>query len=219
MKDNDPKFITFEGGEGSGKSTQSKLLYEYLISQNIKAIHTREVGGTKEAEEIRNLLVHRDLLPISELMLVMAARYEHIHKLIIPSLLDGYWVICDRFIDSTACYQSIGSGLIIEDIFAIHNQLMTYKGKIFMPNYTFFMNISPQIGLERSIRTGQTNKFEEKELRFHQLVYEKFKIIANKYPGRVKSINCQNKNQNEIHLEIVDLLKTILNQNFNLNKK
>lgn len=206
MKNNSPKFITFEGGEGSGKSTQSKMLYEYLIAQGLKAIHTREVGGTKEAEEIRDLLVHRELYPISELMLVMAARYEHINKLIMPYLLDGYWVICDRFIDSTACYQSIEPDLTIDDIFALHNKLMTFNGKIVMPDHTFFMDISPQIGLQRSVNTGQTNKFEDKDLKFHQLVYDRFKLVAGKYPDRIKSINCQNKDPKKIHDEIISWL-------------
>jgi len=119
-----PKFITFEGGEGSGKSTQSKMLHEYLRARHIKSIHTREVGGTPEAEQIRNLLVYSELLPVSELMLVMAARYEHINNVIIPALQDGNWVICDRFVDSTACYQSGESGLTIDDIYELHDQLM-----------------------------------------------------------------------------------------------
>lgn len=203
---NTPKFITFEGGEGSGKSTQSKKLYEYLIAQGLKAIHTREVGGTKEAEEIRELIVHRDLYPVSELMLVMAARYEHINKVIMPALLDGYWVICDRFVDSTACYQSIGSGLTIEDIFTLHNKLMLFEGKPVMPTYTFFMDLPPQIGIERSLKTGDTNKFEDKELRFHQIVYDRFKLVARNYPNRIKSINCTNKSLDDIEREIVSLL-------------
>ncbi|MDA9163874.1 dTMP kinase, partial [Rickettsiaceae bacterium] len=120
MSFNRPKFITFEGGEGSGKSTQSKMLHQYLLSKNIKAIHTREVGGTVEAEKIRDLLVYSELLSMSELMLVMAARYEHINKVIIPALLEGSWVICDRFVDSTACYQSGDSGLSMDDIYELH---------------------------------------------------------------------------------------------------
>ena len=160
-----PQFITFEGGEGCGKSTQSKLLYEYLLSKNIPAIHTREIGGTVEAEKIRHLIIYSELKPMSELMLVMAARYEHINKVIIPSLLEGKWVICDRFIDSTACYQSHDSGLNIEDIYELHETLMTYtpkdlgsigKSKLdvhkfstkgIMPDVTFFMDVPPSIGL------------------------------------------------------------------------
>ncbi|CAF0735824.1 unnamed protein product [Didymodactylos carnosus] len=99
------KFITFEGGEGSGKSTQSNMLYQYLLSRNILVDLTREVGGTLSAEKMREVLIYQDLLPMSELLQIMAARYEHVHKRIIPKLNAGTWVICDRFIDSTACYQ------------------------------------------------------------------------------------------------------------------
>ena len=101
------KFISFEGLEGCGKSTQCKMLYDYLLLKNIKVILTREIGGVDSAEAIREIVVNKELLPISELMLVMAARHEHIQKLIIPKLQDGTSVICDRFVDSTACYQGI----------------------------------------------------------------------------------------------------------------
>ena len=225
MSFNRPKFITFEGGEGSGKSTQSKMLHQYLLSKNIKAIHTREVGGTVEAEKIRDLLVYSELLPISELMLVMAARYEHINKVIIPALLEGSWVICDRFVDSTACYQSGDSGLSMDDIYELHASLMnvSYSNETenlaypeveiheltergVMPDITFFMDVPPQIGLERSAKTGDTNKFEDKNLAFHNAVYERFKSITKTQGNRVKNIECTGKPIDEIHNIIVSKL-------------
>ncbi len=208
-----PKFITFEGGEGSGKSTQSKMLYEFLLSKRIKAIHTREVGGTIEAEKIRHLLVYSELLPMSELLLVMAARYEHLSKVIIPFLRDGFWVICDRFIDSTACYQSGESGLTIEDIFELHDSLMSvsYKNetedhgpKEIMPDLTFFMDVPPQVGLERVAVRGEANKFEAKDITFHHKIYERFKSIAAMHSDRVVSVNCMNKTVDEIHKVVID---------------
>ena len=202
-----PKFISFEGGEGSGKSTQSKKLYEYLVLKGIKVIHTREVGGTKEAEQIRNLLIHQHLYDISELMLVMAARYEHINNLIIPALREGYSVICDRFVDSTACYQA-GGHLTIEDIFDLHNKLMRASDdhRVVMPDITFFMDLEPQVGIKRSLQTGDVNKFEEKNMSFHQEVYERFKIIASMYRDRIRIINCKNKEIEDIHQEILSLI-------------
>ena len=202
---NKPKFITFEGGEGSGKSTQSKKLYEYLLAKNIKVIHTREVGGTPEAEKIRDILVHSQLYQTSELMLVMAARYEHINKVIAPALADNHWVICDRFIDSSACYQSGDSGLSIEDIFALHDKLMKVpeSDKAIMPDITFFMDVPPDIGLNRSLQTRDVNKYEEKDMQFHLQIYEKFKFIASKFPERIKSIDCARRDEGEIHEEIV----------------
>lgn len=226
MNLNKPQFITFEGGEGCGKSTQSKLLYEYLLSKNIKAIHTREVGGTVEAEKIRHLLIYSELKPMSEVMLVMAARYEHIHKVIIPALLDGSWVICDRFIDSTACYQSGDSGLTIEDIFELHESLMKYNPenpsganasefdiekastKGIMPDMTFFMDVPPSVGLNRATERGDANKFEVKELDFHSKVYEKFKIIAAMYENRIVSIDGVDKTIIEIQEEIRESIFT-----------
>ena len=204
---NNLKFITFEGGEGSGKSTQSRKLYEYLVLKSIKVIHTREVGGTKEAEEIRNLLIHQHLYHVSELMLVMAARYEHINKLIVPALRDGYTVICDRFVDSTACYQA-GDNLTIEDIFDLHNKLMRASDdhRVVMPDVTFFMDLEPQIGIKRSFQTGDVNKFEDKNMNFHQAVYERFKLIASMYIDRIKVINCRNKEIENIHQEVLSLI-------------
>jgi dTMP kinase len=208
---NKPKFITFEGGEGSGKSTQSKMLHEYLLNQGIKAIHTREVGGTLEAEKIRDVLVYSDLMPVSELMLVMAARYEHINKVIIPALNDGTWVICDRFIDSTACYQSgKDSVLTIEMIFKLHKELIKdvhdRKSSGLMPHLTFFMDVPPAIGLKRAGIRGDVNKFEEKNITFHEEIYARFKQIAASDPARFKVIDATDRTIDEIHGEVIKKL-------------
>ncbi|NRB10834.1 MAG: dTMP kinase [Rickettsiaceae bacterium] len=247
---NKAKFITFEGGEGSGKSTQSKMLYEYLLSKNIKAIHTREIGGTPTAEKIREIIIHNELLNKSELLLVMGARYEHINKVIIPALLNDTWVICDRFIDSTACYQSIGSAdFSITDIYKLHQELMTinvndikdlttnnhsknsnansnkaWQTKYFknnedssivttnsksaaeislMPDMTFFIDVKPSTGLKRTITRGDNNKFESKELEFHQQVYDCFKLIAKQHSPRIITISGENNNIDEVHQEII----------------
>ena len=216
-----PKFITFEGGEGSGKSTQSKMLHEYLLSKSIKAIHTREIGGTVEAEKIRHLLVYSELLPMSELMLVMAARYEHINKVIIPALLEGNWVICDRFVDSTACYQSGESGLALEDIYDLHEKLMTvsyvneveniaypqieihdFESHGIIPDITFFMDILPEVGLDRVAVRGDANKFEDKNISFHKKIYERFQVAAALHEDRIVSIDCVDKTIEAIHEEI-----------------
>ena len=216
MNLSNPQFITFEGGEGCGKSTQSKLLYEYLLSKNIPAIHTREIGGTVEAEKIRHLIIYSKLEPMSELMLIMAARYEHISKVIIPALLEGKWVICDRFIDSTACYQSGATGLSIQEIYELHETLMVYKSDEFgsnrspdlethkfsskgiIPDITFFIDIPPSLGLSRATERGDANKFEKKSLDFHNKVYEKFKTVAAMHSERIVTIDAENKQITEI---------------------
>ncbi|WP_425363039.1 dTMP kinase [Candidatus Tisiphia endosymbiont of Hybos culiciformis] len=194
------KFITFEGGEGCGKSTQSDMLYQYLLSQNIRVDLTREVGGTIAAEKMRDILVYQDLLPMSELLQVMAARYEHVHKRIIPKLNSGVSVICDRFIDSTACYQGqdVGSDLVYD----LHKSLISPV----MPDITFFIDIEPNIALERAWARGNNNKFESKNIEFHQKVYNRFQDISDKFPDRIVKINASALSANEIHDIIVVML-------------
>lgn len=211
MKFNKPLFITFEGVEGSGKSTQSVMLYEYLLSKNIKVVKTREIGGTAEAEKIRELIVHSELYPMTEVMLVMAARYEHINKVIIPAIESGSWVICDRYVDSTASYQAEDSGLSIEDIYEIHDRLMRvnkpgYDRFGLMPDITFFMDIPPDISVARAIARGDVNKFDKRNIEFHQKVYDRYKRIIDLYTGRFISIDCIGKDSAKIHSEVVKYL-------------
>jgi len=193
------KFITFEGLEGSGKSTQVKMLYDYLRSKNIKTILTREIGGVKSSEAIRDIVVNRELLPMSELMLVMAARYEHIQKLILPKLLEGYTVICDRFIDSTACYQGIDQGVGIEKVYRLHRELMFNL----MPDTTFFIDIKPEVALSRALSRNDNNKFEQKSLEFHNRVYQGFHGILKKFPSRIIKIDVNNLNIQDVHQKIL----------------
>lgn len=196
---NKPLFITFEGVEGCGKSTQSRMLYEYFLSRNINAILTREIGGTKDAESIRNLVLHSDLLPISELMLVMAARYEHIHKLIIPKLQENHIVICDRFIDSTACYQGICMEIGVDKVYRLHEDLLFGL----MPDITFFIDIPPKIGLARTIDREGNNKFEDKEFAFHEKVYNGFQMITKQFQDRIVKIDAVNLSKEELHQRIL----------------
>ena len=135
-----PYFITFEGGENSGKTTQSKMLYEYLLSKGIKAIHTREPGGTPEAEKICDIVVNHNINQMTEFLLCMAARYEHLYNVIIPALNNNQWVICDRFMDSTLCYQGWDVDI---------DQWGFYDFIDIMPEITFLMNIKPEICILR----------------------------------------------------------------------
>lgn len=195
-----PRFITFEGGEGSGKSTQSKMLYEYLLSKEVKVILTREVGGTPEAEKIRDILLHSELSPLSELLLVMAARYEHINKVIISALSKKTWVICDRFIDSTACYQGQHPDITIRKIYQLHEEMMPLS---LMPDLTFFIDISPEIALQRIINRDGNNKFEDKEISFHQRVYQQFQTISDNFQERIFKIEAANLSKEEVHKKVV----------------
>jgi len=173
------KFITFEGGEGSGKTTQSRMLYDYLTAKGIEAIWTREIGGTKSAERIREILLNEELLDTTELLLIMAARFEHVEHVIKPALQAGKVVICDRFIDSTMSYQEPDLA------FKLHQEIFGD----FMPDVTFFIDIEPEVALRRAISRGDANKFEAKEMVFHRKVYERFRALAAKYPERIISIS------------------------------
>lgn len=189
-------FITFEGGEGSGKSTQSKMLYEYLLSRDINVIWTREIGGTPEGEQIRDLIMREELLDMSSLLLIMAARFEHVNNLIKPALTNGTWVICDRFIDSSLAYQ--GEAIGEEKILKLYCDLFGD----FMPDKTFFIDLEPSIGLKRAILRGESNKFDLKNIEFHNKVYNKFKSLATSFPERITTID-GTKNVEEIHHEII----------------
>ena len=218
------KFITFEGGEGSGKSTQCRMLSEELQKRGIPVICTREIGGTNEAEKIRSLIMNSNFDNISELLLIMAARYEHLNKVIIPSLVKGIWVICDRYIDSTAAYQTNNSSLEVKKIYELHEELMniscdhpdkelfdkyiqTYNSPITkgLPDKTFFLDISPEEGLKRAHNRGGTNKFEDKSFAFHQKVYNNFKLLSKKI-DRINSIDCNGEDIYHVHRKILSKL-------------
>ncbi|MCC8418216.1 MAG: dTMP kinase [Rickettsia endosymbiont of Glossina mortisans submortisans] len=189
------KFITFEGGEGIGKSTQSQMLYEYLKSQNTPVILTREVGGTAVAEKMREILVHEELLPMSELLQAMAARYDHMARKIIPALQDGHIVICDRFIDSTACYQGLELETGIDLVYNLHKTLMPPL----MPDITFFIDVEPDTAIERVNLRNMSNKFDVRGIDFYKKIYDCFKELINRFPERIKTIKASDLSPLEVH--------------------
>jgi len=196
-------FITFEGGEGIGKSTQCQMLYEYLKSQNIPVILTREVGGTIAAEKMREILVHTELSPMSELLQAMAARYDHMTRKIIPALQEGNIVICDRFIDSTACYQGLELENGIELVYNLHKNLMP----ALMPDITFLIDVEPEIAIERVNLRNMSNKFDVRGIDFYKKIYNCFKVLSDKFPERITTIKASNLDPRQVH----ELIKTRLN--------
>ncbi|AFC70881.1 dTMP kinase [Rickettsia australis] len=189
------KFITFEGGEGIGKSTQSQMLYEYLKSQNTHVILTREVGGTAVAEKMREILVHEELLPMSELLQAMAARYDHMARKIIPALQDGHIVICDRFIDSTACYQGLELENGIDLVYNLYKTLMPSL----MPDITFFIDVEPDTAIKRVNARNMSNKFDIRGIDFYKKIYDCFKELSNRFPERIKTIKASDLSPLEVH--------------------
>ena len=190
-------FITLEGGEGTGKSTQIKLLADKLSAQGHEVIITREPGGTPEAEKIRDLLVHRDggnWTPMAETLLFFAARAMHVETLIKPALAEGKIVISDRFTDSTRAYQSYGHGME-PDIIESFVQL-SLGG--FEPDLTFILDIDVTAGLERAGKRiagegSAEDRFEKMDIAFHERLRQGFLEIAARNPERCAIIDVRLK--------------------------
>ncbi len=185
-------FITFEGGEGSGKTTQINRLAQTLVQDGHKVLTTREPGGTPEGEKIRDLLVQREggqWTPMAEVLLLFAARIMHVEKIIKPALADGKIVICDRFTDSTVAYQGYGHNL---DASIIEN-ICTLSLGDFSPDLTVILDIDPEEGLRRSDRRlaaeqfqvkQREDRYEQLDIAFHERLRRGFLEIAGKEPER-----------------------------------
>ncbi len=176
-------FITFEGGEGVGKSTNIAFAAEWLRSRDIEVIITREPGGTPIAETIRNALLkahHNELMhPRTELLLVFAARAQHIESVIMPALAKGTWVLCDRFTDSTIAYQGFGRGLPMDEI----EDLKKLVQQGLEPDRTFLLDAPLEIGMGRAARRGEeageeTDRFETEQAAFFERVRSGFQALA-----------------------------------------
>ena len=180
-----PKFITFEGGEGVGKSTQVKLLAEFLQGQGHEVVITREPGGTVGAEKIREVLLFHKFLPIEEVLLNFAARIDHVENLIKPALARGAYVLCDRFFDSTYVYQGYAKGLDLEFIDKIRELTLGS----FAPDLTFVLDIAPEQGVSRAMSRGNNNHYDNENMEFHQKVRDGFLHIAAANPKRCKVVD------------------------------
>lgn len=178
------KFITFEGGEGAGKSTQVKMLANAFSDAGIASITTREPGGTDGAESIRALLVKADSCEWekkTEIFLHIAARIEHVNKLIFPALNEEKFVICDRFSDSSMAYQGFGHGLGKEFV----NNITKLAIGDFKPDITFILDIDSKVGISRTkSRNGFEDRYEKMAGDFHSRVREGFLHIAENEPDR-----------------------------------
>lgn len=184
-------FVTFEGGEGSGKTTQINMLSSYLAGQGRKVITTREPGGTPEGEKIRDLIVQRDSgdwSPMAETLLLYAARQVHLEKLIKPALSEDKVVLSDRFSDSTLVYQGYGLGLEQEKILGISKLAIDD----FKPDLTFVLDIDVRAGLARSTKRlanekgyqSTEDRFERMDIAFHEKLRAGFLDIARQEPNR-----------------------------------
>ena len=199
------QFITFEGGEGSGKSSQINILKSKLIDKGIDVVCTREPGGTPSAEILRELVTTGEVNkwePMTEALIMFASRYEHTKNLIIPSLENGKWVLCDRFYHSTYAYQGLGHGLGLESMEALKKISI---GEI-EPDLVFFLDIDPMEGIKRTMgRQTNEDRFEKMDISFHNKLRNAFLSFSKTYSDNSVVINASqeiNKISNIIFEEI-----------------
>ena len=205
---NEGKFITLEGGEGVGKSTNLTFIQTQLENQGIEVVTTREPGGTDFAEKIRALLLDNREEAVSEkteLLLMFAARAQHIEQVIQPALAQGQWVLCDRFTDATYAYQ--GGGRLMDK-----TMIQWLEEKVqgsLRPDLTFLLDAPIHVGMERANKRGELDRFELEQMSFFQRVRETYLQRAKAYPKIIKVINADqplDKVQADISREIRTLL-------------
>jgi len=176
-------FVTFEGIEGSGKSTQAVRFYRYLKDMSVPVILTREPGGTKQGERIRDILLDSDasdLVSCAELLLYTADRAQHVQTVIRPALDEGKWVLCDRFIDATIAYQGYARGLDISFIELINRKVCCGV----WPDITFLFDLPVEVGLERAVNRNKemnqesNGRFEQEAIAFHEAVRRGYHMLA-----------------------------------------
>lgn len=201
-------FITFEGIEGSGKSTQVDLLFDYLTRRGYKVVRTREPGGTAFGEALREVTLQKNIFvsPLPELLTIMAIRAQHVEELIMPALEDHAIVLCDRFADASYAYQGYGRGIdlgIIENL----NRLVT-KG--IRPNLTVLIDCTAGVGLNRKARHDRSlDRFEKEDLSFHRKIRKAYLRLAAEDPRRFFVVDGKAK-IDDIHRVIKDKIMSFL---------
>jgi dTMP kinase len=198
-------FISFEGIEGTGKSTQARLLAEALRAEGREVVLTAEPGGTSIGERIREVLLdtgHGAMEHVTELLLYAAARRQHLEELIKPALEEGKVVVTDRFSDSTAAYQGTGRGLDMELIEELDR--MVTGGLV--PDLTLLLDMDVEEGLERNRGAGKRDRLELEDVEFHRKVREGFREIARAEPGRGKTVDATEP-QEEVHAQVMRLVR------------
>jgi dTMP kinase len=180
-------FITFEGPEGAGKTTVIKNLYKRLVDEGQKVVLTREPGGIRIAEKIREIILdndHQEMDAKTEALLYAAARRQHLAEKVVPALRDGIIVLCDRFVDSSLAYQGHARGLGIDAVLSINEFAIGET----MPDLTVFFDIKPEVGLARIAANDkrEENRLDKESLHFHQKVYEGYQELIQRYPERIQ---------------------------------
>ena len=179
-------FITLEGGEGMGKTTNLVFIRDFLVSLGKQVIVTREPGGTPLGERIRDLfLTGGEIAPETELLLVIAARAQHLRDVIEPALASGAWVVCDRFTDASYAYQ--GGGRHVDSVFILNLEKMVQKGR--KPDLTLLFDAPPEIGIARAKNRGVSDRMEAESLAFHLRVRNAYLLLAGLFPDRIRLVD------------------------------
>ena len=181
-------FISFEGTEGVGKTTLIRKIYEYLVQQGQEVVLTREPGGTPMAEQIRSLLLSvnhdENMSNDTELLLMYAARAQHLQQVIVPALLAGKTVLCDRFTDASFAYQCAGRGLSREKLHVLNQNFVSH-----MPNVTFWLDAPIELGMSRARERGALDRFEQEKVTFFEKVRAGYQELFEQSPERMKCLD------------------------------
>ncbi|MFX3673666.1 MAG: dTMP kinase [Paenisporosarcina sp.] len=203
-------FITIEGPEGAGKTTVMKDVVEKLQLEGYDLISTREPGGIRISERIREVILDNDLIEMdgrTEALLYAAARRQHLVEKIVPALSEGKIVLCDRFVDASLAYQGYARGLGIDEVLSINEFAI---GKL-MPNLTLFFDLDPKIGLSRIAKhdNREMNRLDAESLEFHEAVRNGYQEVIKRYPNRIHVIDAS-KSQEEVTKDVLNVLKKTL---------
>jgi dTMP kinase len=203
------KFITFEGPEGSGKTSVIIGVKEYFEKQGLNVITTREPGGIRIAEDIRNVILNTENTEMdahAEALLFAAARSQHFSEKIAPALQENTIILCDRFIDSSLAYQGHARGLGIDEVYAINKFAIGNH----LPQLTIFIDVPPSVGLQRVFsNTRKVDRLDLETLAFHEKVYEGYKLLIDMFPERIKTIDGTQKVE-EVTQDAINTINKIL---------
>lgn len=203
-------FITFEGGEGSGKSTLIEALANTLISKGRSVVTTREPGGIPIAEKIREVILdrsHTSMDARTEALLYAAARRQHLVEKVIPAIEAGSIVLCDRFIDSSLAYQGYARGLGMDEVWAIN--LFAIQER--MPDLTLFLDLEPSVGLARIAKAAEreVNRLDLEKLEFHERVRTGYEMLLERHPNRIERINAD-QTRDKVFSQVLSIIEARL---------
>ena len=202
-------FIVMEGPDGSGKTTQINLLKEYLEEAGYECLITREPGGTVIGEEIRQLILnpeHKEMSPVTEMLLYAASRAQLVHEVIGPALEEGKIVISDRFVDSSLAYQGYGRKIGIDEVYSIN--MFAIEGKL--PDKTIYLDIDAKTGLDRiNANRASLDRLDQESEDFHNLVHAGYEAVVEKYKDRMVIVDAS-KSVDEVINECYSIMKGLL---------